>query len=136
VTEVLGALKATRGELAATKAEIVRLRRYGKHNRAFVVVDILLTIGLAASGAISVHAVQSADQAAKFATQLHANNISACQANNARLGKQEKALDAILQQVPPQNAVERAIIAKDLEFIRAGWAPKNCGAAYPLPPGG
>jgi len=132
---VLEALNATVDELKATKDEVAKLKTFGRRNRLFIAVDVALTVLLSVFGALTVHATQSADQATRFADQIHANNVAGCEANNVRLTKQEKALDAILSQVPPQNAVERAIVAKDLGFIMAGWAPRNCQAAYPPPPG-
>ena len=135
VTAILAAIEETRDEIGAAKAEIVNLRTYGRTNRKAILFDIFITILFAAVGGLTVHATQSADQAAQFAGQLHANNVSACEANNVRLVKQERALDAILSQVPPRNAAERAIIAKDLGYIQAGWAPRQCAQAYPLAPG-
>ena len=51
--------------------EVKRLRRYGHHNRWFILVDIALTVLLAVVGTVSVHA---ADQAANAATTASAEH--------------------------------------------------------------
>lgn len=132
---VLAALDETKNELRAAQGEMVRLRKYGRRNRLYIVIDIILTVLLSAVGGVSVHAVQSAGQANQFASQLHANNVTACEAGNIRSVKQQRALDAILSQVPPQTAAARAIVSRDIGFIMAGWAPRDCAKAYPPPPG-
>jgi hypothetical protein len=135
LAEVLAALDDTKGELKAAGDELARLRKYGRRNRLWIVIDIALTLLLSGVGALSVHAVQSAGQANSSAGQIHASNLAACQAGNIRLVKQRRALDAILSQVPPQTAAARAIVSKDVGYILAGWEPRDCQAAYPLPSG-
>ena len=82
VTQILDALGKTRGRtFAATKDEITRLRKFGKHNRAFILVDVALTILLTVFGYLSVHATQSADSAKSA-------QLALCQAANTARAQQ------------------------------------------------
>lgn len=153
VLEALGAttqeLKATKDEVTKLKGEAEYLRKYGHKNRLRIgVVAAGLVLDIAASAVAgyalaSLHSEQvkvesgqvQAQRNAATISQLRDNNLDACQAGNGRLVKQQQALDAILSQVPPRDAAERAIVAKDEAFIQAGWSPRDCARIYPLPPG-
>jgi hypothetical protein len=126
LTAVLSALKATSAELKATKAEVVRLRTYGKRNRLFIVFDVVLTVLLSGVGAISVHAVQSAG---------HANSaqLALCQAGNTARAQQVTLWTHLLALPPAPGAPKRTPAQKkqvtEFEaYIHSIFHPRDCAA--------
>lgn len=150
LASVLGALRATTEELAATKNEVTKLkgeaeylRKYGHRNRLLIwaaavglTLDIAATV-IAGYALASLHHEQVKVQSnAATIAQLRDNNLAACQTGNKRLIQQEKALDAILTVGgPPQTPQARQFIAKAEGFVASGWGPRDCTRLYPLPPG-
>jgi regulator of extracellular matrix RemA (YlzA/DUF370 family) len=136
LAEVLRALNATTGELIATKAEVKALkeesrelkgearflRTYGRHNRAFVIVDVLLTILLTAFGYLSVHAVQSAS---------HANSaqLALCQAGNVSRAQQIQLWDYVLtlsSKGSPQTPQQKQRAAEFRVYLHHVFASRDC----------
>lgn len=76
-----------------------------------------------------------------YARGVHAAQITACQAGNARLAKQQTALDAILTlgSAPPHATIEQrreaaAFRRKAFAEVSHGWAPRDCRHLYHLGP--
>ena len=124
VTQILDALAETRGELAATKDEITRLRKFGKHNRAFILVDVALTILLTVFGYLSVHATQSANSA-------KAGQLALCQAGNTARAQQVQLWTHLIDTPPAPGTPKRTPTQqKQLDDFRAYvvhvFAPRDC----------
>ena len=143
IAVVLDALKATKDELAATKDEIANLRQYGHRNRLLIwaaVIGLILDITasvIAGYALVSLHHEQAKERHnAATISQLHELNVSACQTGNARLIKQQKALNAILTVGgPPRSAQAKLFIEKAEGFVASGWQARKCTKIYALPPG-
>lgn len=124
-------------------AEVVRLRTYGRRNRWFIVIDIILTLGFAASGYVSVHASETANRNGVTIAQLHATQVSGCQAGN-QTRAQEITLWTHLASIsrpPPhltkrQLAANRREIAELIAYIKHTFAPRDCAKLYHLRGGG
>lgn len=109
-------------ELKDTRAEIVRLRTYGRRNRTFVLVDIALTVLLTVLGGGVVHAIQSAG---------HANSaqLALCQATNTSRAQQIGIWQFVLNlSGPPRTAHEKQIRDKFLARLHETYAPRDCAA--------
>ena len=143
VAQILAALKATRDEIGETKDEIVNLRSYGHKNRLRLwVVSVGLALDIVASvvagyALVSLHHEQARERHnAATISQLHELNVSACRAGNARLIKQQMALDAILNVGGPATSPQaKRFIEKAEGFVASGWSARDCTAVYALPPG-
>ena len=122
---VLDALNATTAELNATKAEVQRLRTYGRRNRKFIIFDIALTLALTGVGAVSVHAVQSADSA-------NAAQSALCQAGNIARAQQVQLWGFVLnisapaKGSPPQTPAQKARIAAFRAYLARDFASRDC----------
>jgi hypothetical protein len=133
----LTALKDLSSRVVTLTEEVVRLRTYGRRNRWFVVLDVILTVGLAVSGLVSVHATDTADRNGVTISQLHATQVSGCKAGN-QTRAQEITLWTHLASVskaPPhltrrQIAANRREIAQLLAYIRMTFAPRDCRSLY------
>lgn len=117
--------------------EVKRLRTYGRYNRKFIVVDIVLTILLTAFGYLSVHAANQAHSAGQVAAANHANLVAACQAGNQTRAEQVMLWDflAHLSSPPPhltkrELAANRKKVAELLAYVRTIFAKKNCKRVY------
>lgn len=119
---VLDAVNATTAELSATKAEVQWLRKYGRRNRKFIIFDIALTLALTLIGTISVHAVQSADNA-------RAGQVALCQAGNVSRAQQVQLWDYILAiSGQPKTAEQRTRANAFRAYLARDFAPRNCAA--------
>jgi hypothetical protein len=112
------------GALKAVTAEVKRLRRIGRRNTAFIIIDVALTILLAAVGYVSVHAAQSA---------AHANSaqLALCQAGNVARAQQIQIwthLIAVSATGKPQTAQQLKTAAEFAVYIRRSLAPRDCAA--------
>jgi hypothetical protein len=96
-------------------AELGRLRKYGRHNRWFVVVDVVLTVVLALTGGLAVHSAQVASQASKA-------QLALCQAGNVARAQQIVLWDHLLSvaKAPPhETAAQREQRLKTVGAFRA-----------------
>lgn len=122
------------------------LGRYGRRNRILViaaivgfVLDVTATSVAFVAYAGVLHAQTQIRRNGATVAQLHTTSLSACRAGNARLARQQGALDSILTLgpvQPGQTAAQRALAKKLLAIDRAkvakGWAPRNCQQIYKL----
>ena len=126
------AVQAARDQTAAMTAladEVKRLRRFGRNNRKFIVVDVLLTLALAATGAVSVHATQTANSAA-------ANNRSLCQSSNVARAQSIELWDYLLALPPakgaaPPSAQQKERAAAFRAFLDKVYQPRDCAHVSP-----
>lgn len=137
---VLAALKDLAARMTTLTAEVVHLRKYGKRNRRYIVIDIALTVVIAAVSYVAVHAESSAHQNGVTIAQLHATQVNGCRAGN-QTRVQEIQLWTHLASVatPAPGETHRQIIkgkrtvAALLAYIRSTFRPRNCRALYRLP---
>jgi hypothetical protein len=112
------------------------LKRYGRLNRRLVVIDILLTVAIAAATWVSAHAYDTASQAADSASQLRTSTIVACQqANVARAENVQlwnHLLDMSASKPPPgQTAAQHAkVIAAFRAYVATVFKAKDCEKLY------
>ena len=124
--EALETAKDLTGALTVMAAEVKRLRTYGKRNRWFIVFDVLLTIGLAAAGALSVHAAQAANS-------VSASNRALCQSSNVARAQQVDLWDFVLS-LPsgkPQTAQQKKNVTAFRHHLDAIFAPRDCSHIGP-----
>lgn len=125
--ETVATAKDLTEALGVMAAEVRRLRTYGRRNRWFIVFDILLTVALSGVGAVSVHAVQSADSA-------RASQAALCEAGNVARAQQVQlwgfvlSLSAPAKGSPPQTAAQKARVAAFKAYLARDFAPRNCAA--------
>lgn len=108
--------------VTALAGEVENLRRYGHHNRTFIIVDILLTILLSGVGGLAVHAVQSAGQAN---TAQHA----LCEAGNEARAQQIGLWEYLIRRSPPPaTAQARKNLVLFEQHLHIVFAPRDCTA--------
>lgn len=127
--ETLDTAKGLTDALGPMAAEVKRLRTYGRNNRKFVIVDVLLTVALAATGAVSVHAAQTASSAA-------ANNRALCQSSNVARAQSIELWDYLLalppaKGAPPPSAEQKERVAAFRAFLDKVYEPRNCSHVSP-----
>lgn len=116
------ALDTAQGLVTAMRglaAEVKRLRTYGRHNRWFVVFDIALTVLLAATGFLSVHA---ADQASR----VNSAQLALCRAGNVARHQQVQLWDYVVHLSPPKTKQAREVTVKFEHHLHAIFAPRDC----------
>jgi cell division protein FtsB len=135
--EALDTAQGLTRAVGSLSAEVKRLRTYGRRNRAYVLVDVALTVLLAVFGAVSVHAANQAADASTAANQTRVSSISACQAGNVTRA-QEVMLWTHLAQIskppphetPVQKAKDLRQIDVLLAYIRHVFAKRDCEKVY------
>jgi hypothetical protein len=111
--------------LKATAAEVERLRKYGRTNRKFVVVDVALTVLLAVVGLLSAHAVSQSSAASVLATQNHTAQIAICQSGNQARAQNEQlwnfiiALSTSSPPRPGETAAQKAAGERIIGLLKA-----------------
>jgi len=118
----LAAITGVMKELQATRAEVVRLRTYGRRNRKFIVFDIILTVLLTALSGGVVHAIQSAG---------HANSaqLALCQAGNTARAQQIGIWEFLLKLGnQPRTAHEKQVVDEFLAHLHQVFAPRDCAS--------
>ena len=118
------------------RTEETRLRRYGRLNRMFILVDIALTVLLAGVGALSAHAVSQSSAASTLAQQNHTAQIVTCQAGNQAREQNEQLwtflinLSVAQPARPGETAAEKAAGERLIRLLRgkvsATFAPRDC----------
>jgi hypothetical protein len=124
------ALEGMTAQLAAVKASVARGKRVTAGLIISLVLDVALTVG------VTIAAVQAGDassQAAATVAQLHAVQVSACNAGDAtraaevrlwtHLAKSSKPAPGT---TPAQAAKDRQAIAALLAYVRQAFAPRDC----------
>ena len=108
------------GAVAHLADEVNRLRNYGRRNRAFIVFDVLLTVLLSVTGAVSVHAVQSANSA-------KAAQLALCQAGNEARNQQIGLWDYIIGiSRKPETVQQKKNIEAFEQHLNVIFAPRDC----------
>ena len=107
-------------------AEVKRLRKFGRTNRRFIVFDVLLTIALAVTGAVSVHAAQTANS-------VSASNRALCESSNVARAQQIELWNFVLSlsSGKPQTAQQKKNVAEFRQHLDAIFAPRDCGHVSP-----
>jgi hypothetical protein len=100
--------------------EVARLRRFGRHNRWFILVDIVLTVALSLFGALAVHSAQIASRASSA-------QLALCQAGNVARAQQVGIWDYLLTlSGPPKTPQARVLITKFEHRLKVVFMPRNC----------
>lgn len=117
------------GTLKNVLAEMVHLRKYGRTNRKFVIVDVVLTVLLAGVGGLSVHAASQADQ-------NRTAQIVTCQASNQARAQNEQLWTYLINlstSQPPrpgetsaQKAASKTLISLLRAKVSATFAARDC----------
>lgn len=109
-----------RTALTGMTKELKRLRRYGRHNRWFIAVDVLLTIVLALTGALAVHAAQTANQASSA-------QLALCQAGNVSRAEQDGLWMFLIRlSPPPKTAQGRKVLTEFEHHLGVVFKPRDC----------
>lgn len=106
----------------ALAGEVSQLRKYGRNNRRFVVVDIALTVLLSGVGALSVHAAQAADQA-------QAAQLALCKLGNESRAEQLQIwthVIALSAAGKTQTAQQKETAAAFRVYLGQAVAPRDC----------
>ena len=111
------------------------LKRYGRHNRLFIAVDVLLTI-------VTTVAVGVAVSASNTANQTQQASATSCAAGNDLRQTLDEVFDHVFTAVkpPPQDTpAEKAVADRKLAaleaYYHAKFAGRNCTAIYGVAPG-
>lgn len=133
----LAAVTDLASRVTTLTAEVVRLRTYGRHNRWFIAIDIILTIGFAFATYVAVDASSAADRNGVTISQLHQAQVASCRGGN-QTRSQEIQLWAHLAAVskpapgstPKEVAASKREVAQLLAYIRMTFRPRDCAALY------
>ena len=110
------------GSLNRMADEVRRLRRYGRTNRRFVLVDIALTLAVFFAGALAVHASSRANSA-------DSAQLALCQSSNVARAQQIDLWEFLIHlSPPPRTARGRELIAKFEHHLHVVYAPRDCAA--------
>lgn len=138
----LAAVSDLADRVAKLTAEVVRLRTYGRHNRWFVVIDIVLTIGFAFATYVAVDASAAAGRNGVTLTQLHASQVQGCLAGNQTRAQEILLWEHLARIASPaphltkaQIAANKHEVAELLAYIKMTFAPRQCRDLYRLPGG-
>ena len=111
------------------------LKRYGRHNRLFIIVDVLLTI-------VTTVAVGVAVSASNTANQTQQASSTSCAAGNSLRQTLDEVFDHVFTAVkpPPQDTpAEKALADRKLSeletYYHAKFANRPCAAIYGVAPG-
>ena len=140
------ALETARNQTEAMKTlatEVRRLGSYGRRNRLYILFDVLLTIALAVSSFIAVHASESAHtaQAAAVAARAAAavatqNNRALCESSNVARSQQIELWNFVLGLGhAPQTAEQKKNIAAFRHELQVIYQPRDCANVSPGNPG-
>jgi hypothetical protein len=143
VSEYQDALETAKGLTSALKDmrdELARVNAYSRRTRHLVwitVASVILDVAL--SIAVTVFAIQ-VHQNAVTLSELHATNVSACQAGNQTRAKQDLIWHELAMLSKPAPGTTKAQLRKQEKAIRGflvlvdkAEAPRNCAKAYRLP---
>lgn len=132
---------------AASEARDAQLKRYGRHNRWFIVFDVVMTVGFAVSTAVAIHAVNSANaadsrsaSAAAAASANHSAAVAGCQQGN-QIRAQQSGLNqqginlwlSLRNPGMPETPEQAKAIAAFRAKIAKADVQRDCAAAYPAP---
>lgn len=128
------------------RADVTRLRRYGRRNRKLVLVDIIATLIAVISTVIALHANSDATRAQDSANRAYARVVAehASQLSGCRIGNQLRAeqrelwshLAAISRPPPHLTAAQLAEHQKQirnlLAYVNHVFPQLDCKALYRL----
>jgi hypothetical protein len=138
----LAAVTDLSGRVGALTAEVVRLRKYGRSNRRFIVIDVVLTVALAAVSWLAADATAAANRNGVTIAQLHQTQLNGCVSGNQTRAQEIQLwmhLATVSQEQPAPHLTERQIaqnkkeVAALLAYIRTTFQPRNCRALYRIP---
>lgn len=110
------------GVVRGLTAEVKHLRRYGRTNRKFVLIDIALTLAVFLAGGLAVRATQSASDA-------NSAQLALCQSSNVARHQQIDLWDFLIHlSGPPRTAKGRKLIGAFEHHLEVVYAPRNCAA--------
>ncbi len=135
--EALETAKGLTGALTGMRDELKAVNAYGRRTRHIVwltIVSVLLDVAL--SIVVTVFAVKVHDNAVTL-NQLHATNVTACQAGNQTRAKQDLIWHELAMLSKPAPGTPKAQIRKQrkavqgfLALVDKAEAPRNCARLY------
>ena len=128
------AAKRMTDALADFAAELKKLSARDRRSRLYLrILAVSFTIDIILTVAFGFLALQTNNNS----HAIHDSQIVACESNNARLAKQESAIDAILQPAenlsPAQHAAAEKYFVQARAKIAVAWHARDCAQAYKLP---
>ena len=135
-------------QLVRLSGEIKKLRAYGKRNRLYIALDVLLTIVATGATVVALHALGSASSANSHAASaaasaaaataaeqaLHTAQVSGCESGNLSRAGELAVWDYLLKASKPTSAKQAAQLAAFDQFLKTTFAPRDCAAVYSLKP--
>jgi hypothetical protein len=101
------------------------LKRYGRHNRLAIIIDVLLTVVTTVAVVFAVHATNTADQTQQA-------SATSCVAGNSLRATLDEVFDHVFTAVkpPPQDTpAEKAMADRKLQQLEAYYHAKFKGRA-------
>jgi hypothetical protein len=125
----------------ASEDRDAELKRYGRHNRMYVLFDIAITLLFALGGyqiADASHRADTATASAAAATAsesaLHSAQLSGCEVGNQERAGELALWTYLFDASKPASKAQEQAVDKFMTIVAATFAPRNCARAYPLPP--
>lgn len=123
------------GAVRASEERDAKLKRYGRHNRLFIGVDVALTVVVSVALLWAAGAAQTADQARQA-------GATSCQAGNDQRHTIAQVFDHIFASFQPpaaDTAAQKAAALRKVKLLeayyRGKFAPRNCEEIYGVAPG-
>lgn len=136
ITTAQGLIEVVQG----LTGEVSNLRKYGRHNRRFIIVDVILSILLAAVSLVAFQASQRAGDASLVAASEHTNLIASCRLTNESRAASVMLWEHLAQvakpapgSTPKQIAADKQQVAKLIAYVRTVYRPRDCTTLYHLP---
>ena len=106
-------------------------------NRSLIAITALLAFGGFAISSAS-HRADTATASAAAATAsesaLHAAQLSGCEVGNQERAGELALWTYLFDASKPTSKAQAEAVDKFMTIVRSTFAPRNCAAAYPLPP--
>jgi hypothetical protein len=128
-------LTAALTAMTSQLTEVKKTVRRGKWVVAGIIAGLILDVALTVIVSVTaVEASNAGNRANQTVAQLHTTQLTSCRAGN-QTRAQEVQLWMHLAAVsasPKTTPAQRASVGKLLAYIRATFAPRNCGVLYHL----
>ncbi len=135
-------------QLIRLRGEIKNLRAYGRRNRLYIALDVLVTVVATVATVVAVHALGRASSANSHAASaaasaaaatgaeqaLHSAQVSGCESGNQSRAGELAVWDYLLKASKPTSAKQAAQLAAFDQFLKATFAPRDCQQMYSLKP--
>lgn len=118
--DALVTAEGLRNALTGMAKELKRVRSHSRHNRWFILLDIVLTVGLAVTSGIALHAVQQAARA-------DSAQLALCRAGNVSRAEQDGLWMFLIHlSAPPKTAQARKVLTEFEHHLKIVFRPRNC----------